>query len=212
MHFWFILSSVIGVYIVGYQTSCKCIFLCSTLFYEYICGPCRVIELLKISSNFRVIQMRYFSVSYEWNKIRKSKKIHNTKVFFHKKHWDDTKDVFKRDGSLLSESVLESAIEKARNNFNLLCQRILSLDAHRAMFFLTHYVSAPQLTYLLRSAPVFKRKQKLSEIDDLLRATLSQTVNVHMRDDMWEQATLPTRHGGLGIKRLSDLFIPCFAS
>ena len=81
-----------------------------------------------------------------------------------------------------------------------------------AMFFLTHYVSAPQLTYLLRSAPVFKRKQKLSEIDDLLRATLSQTVNVHMRDDMWEQATLPTRHGGLGIRRLTDLAIPCFVS
>ena len=35
-------------------------------------------------------------------------------------------------------------------------------------------------------------------------------VNVHMRDDMREQATLPTRHGGLGIRKLTDLFIPCF--
>lgn len=115
-------------------------------------------------------------------------------------------------GSPLSEGGLESAIETAKNDINILCQRILSLDAHTAMFFLTNYVSAPQLTYLLRSAPVFKRKQKLSEIDDLLRAILSQTVNVHMRDDMWEQATLPTRHGGLGIRRLTDLAIPCFIS
>ena len=29
---------------------------------------------------------------------------------------------------------------------------------------------------------------------------------------MWKQATLPTRHGGLGIRRLKDLSIPCSIS
>ena len=71
-------------------------------------------------------------------------------------------------GSPLSKGSLESASETAKTNTNRLCQRILSLDAHTAMFFLTHYLNVPKLTYLLRSAPVFKQKQELSEIGDLL--------------------------------------------
>ena len=43
-------------------------------------------------------------------------------------------------------------------------------------------------------------------------ATLSQTVSVSMRADMWEQAALPTKRGGLDIRRLTDLAIPCFVS
>ena len=87
-------------------------------------------------------------------------------------------------GSPLSEGGLESDIKTGKNNINRLCQRILSLDVHTALLFLTHDVLASQRAYLLTSAQVFKRKQKLIEVDDVLRATLSQTVNVHMRDDM----------------------------
>ena len=66
-------------------------------------------------------------------------------------------------GSSLSEGCFENAIETAKSNHSRLCLRILSLDAHTEMFFLTLYVSAPQLTYLLRSALALKRKQRLSE-------------------------------------------------
>lgn len=55
-------------------------------------------------------------------------------------------------GSPLFEGCLEIAIENAKNNINRLCQRNLSVNAHTAMFFFTHYVSARQLTYLLRLA------------------------------------------------------------
>ena len=115
-------------------------------------------------------------------------------------------------GSSLSESGLKSAMETAKNNMDRLCQRILSLDAHTAMFFFAHYVSVSQLTYLLSSAPVFKRNHKLSEKDELLRATLTKTVSVIMKDNMWEQATLPIRHGGSRIRKLTDLAIHCFVS
>ena len=53
--------------------------------------------------------------------------------------------------SPLSDGDLENAIETAKGNINRLCQQFLSFDDHTAMFLSTHYVSAPHLTYLLRS-------------------------------------------------------------
>ena len=92
----------------------------------------------------------------------------------------------------------------------LLCGRLESLDPHLALFFLTHYVSVPRLTYLLRSAPMFKEGETLERIDEIVRATLTKAVNVDVTGPAWTQAALPTRMGGLGIRRVSDLARPCF--
>ena len=41
---------------------------------------------------------------------------------------------------------------------------------------------------------------------------LSAITNVDIRGDAWIQATLPVRHGGLSLRRLSALALPCYLS
>ena len=80
-------------------------------------------------------------------------------------------------GSPLLEEGLIPAAERAKKMVSLLCDRLLSLEPHLAFFFLSHYVSAPRLTYLLRSCPIFKKKDILRDIDEIVRKTLSEAVN-----------------------------------
>ena len=68
--------------------------------------------------------------------------------------------------SSLPEGAFENAIETDKNNIDRLRQWVLFFDASSAKFFLTHYVSASQLTHMFRSVTFFKRKRKLAEIDE----------------------------------------------
>ena len=113
-------------------------------------------------------------------------------------------------GSPLHDHGLGLAARGAADMIALLCDRLKSLDAHLAFFFLTHYVSVPRLTYLLRSCPMFKEGEILNSIDEIVRMTLTKAVNVDVTGEAWTQAALPTRLGGLGIRRVSDLARPCF--
>ena len=113
-------------------------------------------------------------------------------------------------GSPLHDQGLKPAVERAAEMVSLLCDRLQELDAHLALFFLTHYISAPRLTYLLRSCPTFKESINLTQVDETVKMALSKAVNVDVTGEAWTQATLPTRMGGLGIRRISDLSRPCF--
>ena len=113
-------------------------------------------------------------------------------------------------GSPLHERGLCVAARRAADIVSLLCNRLKALDPHMAFFFLTHFVSVPRLTYLLRSCPIFKEGTILSDIDNTVQITLTQAINVDVSGDAWTQAALPTRMGGLGIRRVSDLARPCF--
>ena len=52
----------------------------------------------------------------------------------------------------------------------------------------------------------------LSKIDILLRTTTEGITNVHFDDRSWTQAALPVRFGGLGLRSISNLALPCFIS
>ena len=90
-----------------------------------------------------------------------------------------------------------------------LCSRIRSLDTHTALFFLAHYIAAPRLQYLLRSSPMYLNSTGLQAIDALMRSALTDTCNVSLGDEAWKQASLPVRYGGLGVRSVERLAIPC---
>ena len=46
----------------------------------------------------------------------------------------------------------------------------------------------------------------------MIRAAISYAVNVDLTGPAWEQASLPVRMGGLGVRRIEDLALPCFIS
>ena len=96
------------------------------------------------------------------------------------------------------------------NNIKTICQRVGLLDAHWAIFFLSRYVSAPRVSYKLRTSPLYEETGALDAIDELVRQTLSERVNVALDDSAWKQATLPVRHGGLGVRSVRALALPCY--
>ena len=113
-------------------------------------------------------------------------------------------------GSPLQDGGLQPTLRSAASLVSLLCERLQSLDAHLALFFLSHFVSVPRLTYLLRTSPTYKERSSLADIDECVRTALTRAVNVDIAGDAWEQAALPVDKGGLGIRRVSDLAEPCF--
>ena len=73
---------------------------------------------------------------------------------------------------------IPKALEKTKHLISNLCNRIRGLDAHTALFFLTHHSSAPRLNYLLRSAPMYLHSNSLQEIDNTIRNTAVEVTNV----------------------------------
>ena len=113
-------------------------------------------------------------------------------------------------GSPLHETGFRAYMEGVAGMISMLCERIRDLDAHTATFFLTHYTSAPRLQHLLRSSPVYKNQADLRNIDEMIRATLTDVSNVDFIGRAWTQATLPMKHGGLGVRSVESLALPCY--
>ena len=106
-------------------------------------------------------------------------------------------------GAPLRDDSLAAAVASATDLVRRLCTRLKHLDRHTAIFFLVHHVSAPRLLYLLRSAPLPK------SVDELVRETLVEISNVDICGRSWEQAKLPISLGGLGVRSVEDLALPC---
>ena len=62
----------------------------------------------------------------------------------------------------------------------------------------------PKLLYLLRKADC-SDNPLLTAFDNTLRSGLSSILNVDLSDIQWLQASLPVRHGGLGIRNAQML-------
>jgi len=90
--------------------------------------------------------------------------------------------------------------------------RLKLIDAHPALFLLSRCFTIPKLLFTLRSAPCFRLPNKLSEIDNTIRCGASDILNVDFDDTGWIQATLPLRHGGLGLRAVSDVALPAYAA
>ena len=70
-------------------------------------------------------------------------------------------------GSPLRDEGIPAALHSSSELVSRLTSRLRTLDSHTALFFLTHHVSAPRLTHLLRSVPAFKEPDGLSAIDEM---------------------------------------------
>ena len=52
----------------------------------------------------------------------------------------------------------------------------------------------------------------LSSIDAIMRDALEYSLNTELTGKTWTQATLPLRYAGLGVRRVTDLALPCYIS
>jgi hypothetical protein len=70
----------------------------------------------------------------------------------------------------------------------------------------------PKFNFLLRTTPFWKFSNYVNSIDSSLKSCLERILNLGLTDLQWRQSTLPIRFGGLGIRRISDIFLPAFLS
>lgn len=66
--------------------------------------------------------------------------------------------------------------------------------------------------YVLRCCPFSKFLNLLTPLDDLIKINLESILNLQLNEECWTQASLPIRHGGLGIRKISSVSTPAFLS
>lgn len=108
------------------------------------------------------------------------------------------------DGIALADALSKKFVELSRG-----ADRLSSIAAHDALTILRASISASRLTYILRSSPCVGHDM-LTAFDKLFCSCLSRICNVDLASRHWTQASLPVRHGGLGIRSVVDLSSACF--
>ena len=115
-------------------------------------------------------------------------------------------------GSPISAQGVRSEISLRTEALKRMISKLNLIDPHQAFVLLKNSFAIPKLTYLMRSAPAFLQADLLHEFDSELRNAMSQITNIDFTEESWTQASLPTRAGGLGIRKSVDIALPCFIS
>jgi hypothetical protein len=109
------------------------------------------------------------------------------------------------------ETSVDTVLHSKLVEFRRLAGRLITLNAHDALFLLKNCFGLPKLLYTLRCAACYK-STVLREFDGVIQHTLKIILNVDLADDVWTQATLPVSSGGLGVRLATDLALPAFLS
>ena len=94
---------------------------------------------------------------------------------------------------------LDSVLASKKQDLQRLARRLVFMPSHDSLFLLRNVITAPRLMYLLRTTPC-TGSIELTRYDEVLRETLSATLNIDLTDERWNQASLPVRWGGLGVR------------
>ena len=118
--------------------------------------------------------------------------------------------------TLLGAPVLPSANGKVLGaklvSLKTLTERLKQLHEHDALYLLKNCMAIPKLLYFLRTAPCFLNPELLAEYDEAIKIGLENILNVKMTDQIWDQASLPTKLGGFGIRKTTELAISGYLS
>ena len=102
-------------------------------------------------------------------------------------------------GAPLHINGVDAALSAKRIQLEDVAKRLNKLAAHEAFFLLKSCFAVPRLQYLLRTAPC-SLSSGTKQIDEVIEGIVSSLVNVKFTKESWEQASLPVRWGGVGIR------------
>jgi Reverse transcriptase (RNA-dependent DNA polymerase) len=112
-------------------------------------------------------------------------------------------------GSPLTEQGIDAAVLACQVKLQTALPRLHLMSAHEALFLLKNSLAVPKLQFTLRTAPCFIGSGVVS-FDMVVRAALSRSLNLAIDDSAWEQASLPVRWGGLGVRSAAALSTSAF--
>ena len=122
---------------------------------------------------------------------------------------EDDGETFSLLGSPVTKENSELLLTRKKTEINQLAEKLKILPAHHAYKILQVSLGSPNLISILRSSPCHDINT-LKKIDASLKENLEETLNITLTDEKWSQASLPIKFGGLGIRKPSDLAIPCY--
>ncbi|KAI5632042.1 reverse transcriptase (RNA-dependent DNA polymerase) domain-containing protein [Phthorimaea operculella] len=117
--------------------------------------------------------------------------------------------VLNRDNlSLLGAPIFLEAIPefflRKRNALEKAHQEMRHLSAHVALILLRSCLSLLKLTYTIRTCPTWMFPQDTTAIDEVIKTSLEEVLNISLSDRERQQASLPVRHGDLGVRRVQE--------
>lgn len=115
-------------------------------------------------------------------------------------------------GSPLTDEALNICLKSKKDCLQNLLSRLNDLPSHISYVILKHCFSSPKFTHVLRCYPTWHCRNTLDEIDNSFRLALEKLCNNVIDQTTWKQASLPVNMGGLGIRSISSLALPCFLS
>ena len=102
--------------------------------------------------------------------------------------------------SITEGGAMDAVWDKHKTSLERAASRLALLNAHDALVILKNALSMPKLLFHLRCS-FSGGHPTLSLLDAGLRSMLSQLLNVDLEDHQWDQASLPVKRGGLGIRK-----------
>ncbi|XP_061706402.1 uncharacterized protein LOC133525602 [Cydia pomonella] len=124
------------------------------------------------------------------------------------------KELSSQNFNLLGSPIFPDAVPEAfKTREQLLLsarERLSNLSAHVGLTLLRSCFAVPRITYFLRTVPTWLHPTHMDSFDLALKESTECLLNVSLNSDQWDQASLPIRNGGLGIRRSRDVSLPAF--
>jgi hypothetical protein len=118
-------------------------------------------------------------------------------------------NLFMLGSPVMPGSAIDQALEQKTDDLKRAISRLSTLQAHDALVILRISLSIPKLMYTLRTASCYD-SSRLTEFDNALKDGLSSILNVNLSQNQWDQASLPVKDGGLGIRSAASLATSAF--
>ncbi|XP_063617938.1 uncharacterized protein LOC134790882 [Cydia splendana] len=179
-------------------------------------------DLESVLSDLSTIKSKFETIGLELNYSKCELFINNTSLNFSdiKPKFDlltpNIKITDKDSLCLLGSPIFEESYSKfacdTTSKFQTYESRLLEISPHFALCIIKFCLFVPKLMYVLRCCPFTKFLNLLTPLDDLIKTNLESILNLQFSEESWTQASLPIRHGGLGIRKISSVSTPAFLS
>jgi len=168
-----------------------------------------------VSEDVTVVETEAAKLGLQLNKLkceitsRVNHQQHSYCEAFYGFQFTDLDHLFMLGSPVMPGSAIDQALEQKTNDLKRAISRLSTLQAHDALVLLRISLSIPKLMYTLRTASCHD-SSRLTEFDNALKEGLSSLLNVNLSEDQWNQASLPVRDGGLGIRSAASLATSAF--
>ena len=99
----------------------------------------------------------------------------------------------------MKKQSISLSLKKSREALERMISKLSLLSSHNALYLLRNCFHIPKFLHILRTSPAFAESGILQDMDSLTAEALSKFLNVEIHSKTWQQITLPTKYGGLGI-------------